>query len=429
MKIITFTIIATLLAGTVQGQAQRYFLTDLGTLRANGLGTSSAAAINASGIIVGVSDSDTGGQRAFRLKPGGTMENLGYINNPAYPSTAYAINAAGVISGMAVTQSGSFAEAFRYQDGTGLTPLPWLPGGGDCYGRAINAGGTIVGWSNRGIGCGGATCIGNPGYTVRWIGSTIEAIGGLGGYYSDATGINDAGEVCGYGAVTNNTAITHAFRIPAGGGAVIDLGTLGGFNSEAAAINNSGHIVGAAQLIGNTNSHAAIWISSTAEDLGSLPGKSQSQALAISDGGEIVGFSSDTNGVNPRATLFRRGVPPTDLNTLIEAGSGWLLTYARGINSSGRIVGVGLTNGVSKAFLLTPYPVLSIRHSQGEVELCWNSQTNRPYQLQYHSDLTTNIWSNLGTPIQGNGGTNCVYDPMLPGQTQKFFRICLTNVP
>jgi probable HAF family extracellular repeat protein len=426
MKIITFRIIATLLVTVVHSQAQRYFLTDLGTLRTNGSGTSSAAAINSSGMIAGVSDSDTGGKRAFRLKPGGTMEDLGYINNPSYPSFAYAINAAGVVSGMAVTQSGEFAEAFRYADGTGLTPLPWLPGGGDCYGRAINAGGTIVGWSNRGIGCGGSSCTGNPGYAVRWVGSTIEAIGGLGGYYSDATGINDAGEICGYGAITNDTT-THAFRIPAGGGPVIDLGTLGGFYSDADAINNAGHIVGTAQLVGNTNSRAAIWIASTAEDLGSLPGKSQSQALAISDGGEIVGFSSDTNGVNPRATLFRRGAPPTDLNTLIEAGSGWLLTYARGINSSGRIVGMGLTNGISKAFLLTPYPALSIRLLEAEVELCWNSQTNRPYQLQYRSDLTTNVWSNLGTPIQGNGATNCVYDPMLPGQAQKFFRICLSN--
>jgi probable HAF family extracellular repeat protein len=429
MKIITLNIIATLLAGTVHSQAQRYFLTDLGTLRANGLGTSSAAAINTSGVIVGVSDSDAGGQRAFRLKPGGPMEDLGFINNPAYPSFAYAINAAGVVSGMAVTQSGSFAEAFRYEDGTGLTPLPWLPGGGDCYGRAINADGKIVGWSNRGIGCGGATCPGNPGYAVRWIGSTIEAIGGLGGYYSDATGINDAGEVCGYGAVTNNPAITHAFRIPAAGGAAIDLGTLGGFYSEADAINNSGHIVGTAQLSGNASSHAALWISSTAEDLGSLPGKSQSQALAISDGGEIVGFCSDTNGVNPRATLFRPGVAPTDLNTLIEAGSGWLLTYARGINSSGRIVGVGLTNGVSRAFLLTPYPALSIQLLPAQVELCWNSETNRPYQLQYCSDLTTHLWSNLGTPIQGNGATNYVYDSWSPGQAQKFFRIWLTNAP
>ena len=78
MKIIAFKIIATLLVGAVSSQAQRYFLTDLGTLRTNGLGTSSAAAINTSGMIVGVSDSDTGGQRAFRLKPGGTMEDLGY---------------------------------------------------------------------------------------------------------------------------------------------------------------------------------------------------------------------------------------------------------------------------------------------------------------------------------------------------------------
>jgi probable HAF family extracellular repeat protein len=421
MKFITLPIVATLLAVAVHGQAPRYFLKDLGTLRANGQGTSQAFSINSSGAIVGFADSDTG-QHAFRLKPGGTMQDLGYVNSPSYPSAAYSINAAGVVSGIAVTQSGAVAEAFRYVDGTGLIRLSWLPGGADSYGRSINATGTIVGWSNRKFGCGGVTCIDNPGFAVRWVGTNIEAIGGLGGFYSDATGINDAGEICGYGAITNNST-THAFRILAAGGAPIDLGTLGGFYSDASAINNSGHIVGSAQLTGNTNTHAAIWVSSVAEDLGRLPGKSQSTALAIADSGEMVGYSSETNGVNARATLFRRGQAPIDLNTLIAPGSGWVLAVARGINDSGRIVGVGVTNGVARAFLLTPYPVLSIARSESQVELCWNSETNRSYQLQYRFDLDTNTWSNLGTPIAGNGLTNCVSDAMLPGQPKKFFRL------
>jgi hypothetical protein len=53
-------------------------------------------------------------------------------------------------------------------------------------------------------------------------------------------------------------------------------------------------------------------------------------------------------------------------------------------------------------------PSLNIAVSQ--VRLCWNSRTNRNYQVQYRSVLTTNEWVNLGSPILGNGGTQCVTD-------------------
>jgi hypothetical protein len=43
-----------------------------------------------------------------------------------------------------------------------------------------------------------------------------------------------------------------------------------------------------------------------------------------------------------------------DLNDLIPAGSGWTLTEARAINSSGQIAGTGLIGGERHAFLLTP---------------------------------------------------------------------------
>ena len=44
----------------------------------------------------------------------------------------------------------------------------------------------------------------------------------------------------------------------------------------------------------------------------------------------------------------------TDLNSLIPAGSGWVLNRATGINDAGQIVGSGTINGVLHVFLLTP---------------------------------------------------------------------------
>ena len=71
-------------------------------------------------------------------------------------------------------------------------------------------------------------------------------------------------------------------------------------------------------------------------------------------------------------------------------------------------------------------PVLAtIRASQ--VEVCWKSQSNLTYQVQYRSDLTTNLWTSLGDCIRSTNSTSCVYDPIVVGQPQRFYRIVLTN--
>jgi hypothetical protein len=43
-----------------------------------------------------------------------------------------------------------------------------------------------------------------------------------------------------------------------------------------------------------------------------------------------------------------------DLVTLLPPNSGWTLTQANGISSSGQIIGVGVHNGISRGFLMTP---------------------------------------------------------------------------
>jgi autotransporter-associated beta strand protein len=44
----------------------------------------------------------------------------------------------------------------------------------------------------------------------------------------------------------------------------------------------------------------------------------------------------------------------TDLNTLVDPGTGWILEDGRGINDRGQITGVGIHNGQEHAFLLSP---------------------------------------------------------------------------
>ena len=76
-------------------------------------------------------------------------------------------------------------------------------------------------------------------------------------------------------------------------------------------------------------------------------------------------------------------------------------------------------------FTFAPPPLVTIRASQ--VEACWNSKTNLTYQVQYRSDLTTNLWTSLVDCIRSTNSTSCVYDPIVVGQPQRFYRVVLAN--
>jgi hypothetical protein len=66
-------------------------------------------------------------------------------------------------------------------------------------------------------------------------------------------------------------------------------------------------------------------------------------------------------------------------------------------------------------------PLLSIRFS--EVEVCWPSQSNVAYQVQFRSDLTTNTWTDLGASIPGTGSTECYNDKITLGEPRRFYRV------
>jgi hypothetical protein len=55
------------------------------------------------------------------------------------------------------------------------------------------------------------------------------------------------------------------------------------------------------------------------------------------------------------------------------------------------------------------------------VDVCWPGLTNKSYQVQYSSALTSNQWINLGLPIQGNGA-NCVTDAIRNSE-RRFYRV------
>jgi hypothetical protein len=101
-----------------------------------------------------------------------------------------------------------------------------------------------------------------------------------------------------------------------------------------------------------------------------------------------------------------------------------VLTYVRlpsSCNYTLRIHEDGTEAGdISDVFCLGS-PVVSVRVSQ--VDVCWTSRSNRTYQVQYRSALTTNVWTNLGASVQGNGSTNCITDAVNPNQPQRYYRV------
>jgi len=66
---------------------------------------------------------------------------------------------------------------------------------------------------------------------------------------------------------------------------------------------------------------------------------------------------------------------------------------------------------------------LTIRVSS--IELSWSSISNQPYQVQYRSELTTNLWKDLTAPVMGNGATNCLSDLLPPREPRRFYRVVL----
>ena len=227
-------------------------VTDIGSLQ--GLG-SNAAAINSAGTIVGGTDMPSGGMQAFSYQ-NGIMTPLGTLSGYG-SSTANAINDSGVIVGNCFsndyTLSGalgkgngaSIGQAFIYQNGVmtglGFINYPFFPPGtaSNSGATGINNSGTVVGWSNAG---GVVHAFSNSNGTMTDLGT----LGGTGGYGSWANGINDWGIIVGYADTASGAQ--HAFVYA--NGTMTDLNslvTLPGVTLTAAySVNNAGQIIAVA---------------------------------------------------------------------------------------------------------------------------------------------------------------------------------------
>jgi len=150
--------------------------------------------------------------------------------------------------------------------------------------------------------------------------------------------INSLGAIAGYWS-TSTAAVALVDRAARWqNGSMTDLGTLGGNFSYAAAVSNWGQVVGWSYATGDAVVRAALWQNGSAYDLGTLGGAS-SQAYDISrESGFVVGVAETAAG-QPHA--FRAQVNAAGQVTsrvdLGELGGG--NSYAYGVNNAGQVVG------------------------------------------------------------------------------------------
>ncbi|MBS0195834.1 MAG: hypothetical protein JSR77_03665 [Planctomycetes bacterium] len=262
---------------------------------------SAAAAINASGLIVGGTSAD-----AVGIEP----PQYGFVNGYGFIYTDHmtrillpGCHPEGSLTG--INDAGDYVGAhtcLEYDEVTGLHYAVWhawihtsdgdtdmsdacqFLGPASVQPVAVNANRQAAIWAQ----------VGGDQTGFLWTGGIAVNVGLV------PRGMNDAGDVVGWGGGPSHAFLYHA-------GATIDLGTLSspGAYSDAYDINNHGQIVGS------------------------------------SDGGT-------------RAFIYENGVM-RDLNQMIDRASGFTLRFATGINEGGQICGDGRNAaGQYNAFLLTP---------------------------------------------------------------------------
>jgi probable HAF family extracellular repeat protein len=345
---------ALVVLGTKPAESQQapaqplYEVHDLGTLgyTPEGYASSYANGINNSGQVVGTSSASGEAESHAFLYSEGQMSDLGTFGGCC--SEGLAINDADKVVGRAFMSGDVEQHAFLYSGGS-MRDLGVL--GGSFTNSAasdINNSDQVVGTS---FSDGDAEA-----HPFLYSGGQMSDLGTLGGSQAYATAINDGGNVVGISNLADNPNAGEAFLYS--DGVMKNLNSLIPADSlwhlfSANDINDADKVVGSGGTRGEQ--HAFLYSDGHVKDLGTLEGfDDYSYGRAINNSDEVVGISGDIEG-NERPFLYSDGVM-RDLNSLIPADSGWEIVYPAEINDNGYIVGYGIKDGQTRAFLLTPVP-------------------------------------------------------------------------
>ena len=322
-----------------RGAAPPYTVIDLGTFGT--VQSAQALDVNDAGQVVGVA----GGNRPF-LWQNGTKTDLGKLASGSSAS-GLALNEAGQVVGhSALTTPPSGAHAVLWSNGAIIDLTPDLPSNQTAAATGINEAGQVAG---------------NIYYSTAflWQNGVRTLLGHLGGGGSFASDINDSGVVVGSSYTNELTPLgfmAHPFAWQ--NGVMTDLGLLeGDEDGGATAINNAGQIVGSSGRTDpetyETFYRAFVYSNGV---MTALPVPSwDAYAGDINDAGVVVGTMRAGGGFSKlHGWVYVDGVV-TNLNTLINPGSGLHIAYANAVNNAGQIAATAFdAQGHYHAVLLTP---------------------------------------------------------------------------
>jgi probable HAF family extracellular repeat protein len=249
-------------------------------------GNSKAWGINEGGTVVGeVSVGNT--TRAATFRDGAVLQTLGTLGGTN--SYGYGINASGHVVGVSDTSDGSQHGFMTGMNGE-LIDIGPVNGGSSSSANAINGVGAVTGYAE----------IDAAGDYRAYIyaSGNMDILGTLGGNYAQGYAINDAGMVAGYSFLAGDV-ISHAFLYASG--ILVDIGSLGGYDSYATGINAAGSVVGVSNLANpNGGYHAFLYSGGVLKDLNDLIdpalGLTLTYAADINDKGQIAARGCQANG-------------------------------------------------------------------------------------------------------------------------------------
>ena len=326
-------------------RAQTYALQDLGVLPGQDVhGYSSATSINDAGVICGSTGFTDGsaGLTGFTWQ-NGTMTALPKINTD--PDYDFRVNPTSInSSGQCVGTASDLINGgvpFLYKNGTVTDIATYFNAGwiGDV--SAINNAGILVGQDGSGQAC----------YVTNGVETALPFLPVKG--LDNATALNNQTppQIVGNSFLNNNNR-----AVLWKNGVAISLGTLGGASSQATGINDKGQIVGFADTTpdgtGTSQSHAFLWtpggtdgVASNPQmkDLGLFVDGTYSQAAGINNAGQIVGVADYQS--HDYAFLWDSVNGMRGLNTLdatatytVSPLNSASITSASAINNQGEIV-------------------------------------------------------------------------------------------
>jgi len=255
-----------------------------------------------------------------------TFSDIVDPSNPSF-TQALGVNNAGTIVGYG---NATTFNGFELNNGI-LTRQNVAGADGGTQVTGISGAGTTVGFSITG----GVT----SGFTQS--GGTFTPVNQPGAVFTQLLGINQAGtQIAGYSSFTDILGATGQQAFLLVGATYTNINALlpANLNSQATGVNNNGEVVGFYQLTPNTNPtfDGFTDINGTIASL-VFPNAVSTQALGVNDLGQIVGDYVDAGGI-------MHGFLDSNGNFLTLDPSGSTGTTINGINDGGTVVGF-YTNG------------------------------------------------------------------------------------